>query len=91
MLGFNEIAVDGACAVIDALKNKGRFRKVDFNGNQFGSRGKLEIQEQMEIICKEDALEPMRYGAFPDNFQAGVSGSICGGALGFCAVVVQKS
>lgn len=69
-MGFNEIKLQGGLAVAKAVANKSKLKKLDVNGNHFGSDGRTLLKEDLKKQKRLSALEPLRYKSKSDfNFK----------------------
>lgn len=60
-MGNNEIRIESGLAIAKAIKNKSQMKKLNVNGNQFGSVGTTKLKEELTKMEKIQVLETMRY------------------------------
>jgi Ran GTPase-activating protein 1 len=53
-LGHNEIRIKGGIQLIKALSNKLKLKVLNINGNQFGEGGRVQIEDEIKNIGKEN-------------------------------------
>ncbi|CAH2016375.1 unnamed protein product [Acanthoscelides obtectus] len=55
-LGYNEIRVDGALLIACAMKNKLKIVSLQLDGNQFGTKGRKELETKLKEFGKLHVL-----------------------------------
>lgn len=55
-LGYNELTLEGGCAVVEAVKDKPLLELLELDGNKFGAEGVEKLESLMDAAGKLDKL-----------------------------------